>query len=947
MHTANRPISTPRRTGLGAKLAFCAAALAVVAAGALAPSSALAENPIKEFKAVPSTPSGGVETQAGGHPGLLFKVRFGSRLDQHEPCNCSDGKAIIGHLPTGFIGNPHAALTCTLAEFSSNECPVASQVGWVELLLVEELGLGGIPVYNLQPHPDEAGLLGFYIPLLEGAATISLSARTGSDYGLDSVATGFPHVLPASAVTLHLWGVPADPSHDNMRRSFHPDLQLCVIEPGEEEEPEEEIECGSGEKSDAPLVPFLENPTTCGVPLTARADVFSYDGGIDRAETSWPATTGCEQLVFNPSMTAQPTTKGADSASGLDVDLSVPQTQSATVPSPSELRANTLTLPEGFSINPNAADGKTSCSEAEASFGTEKAAQCPETSKVGTVEIDSSALPGPIPGGIYLGQPQPGNKYRLFLTGDGFGTHVKLAGSVHPNAQTGQLVVTFDEQPGQGEGAPIGLPQTPLQDFRLHFFGSERGLLATPAQCGSHPVNAEFVPWDSILQVQSSTSSFTIDSGPNGAPCPGSERPFNPSLVAGNSDSTAGSHSPFTLLLTRADGDQNLAALNVNTPPGFSATLKGIPYCPESALATLANPSYSGITEQVTPACPAASQIGTGAAQTGAGTHPLNSPGKVYLAGPFKGAPLSLEVVVPAVSGPYDLGNVVVRSAIFVNPATAKVSTVSDPITEILEGIPLRIRSILINLDRTNFTLNPTNCDPFAVTAQAFGNQGAIASLSAGYQVTNCADLGFAPKLSLKVSGSTKRRGHPALHAVLKTKPGEANSRRVVTTLPKSELLDNAHIGTVCTKVQFAAGTCPAGSLMGSATAFTPLLDQPLHGSVYLRSSSSKLPDLVADLHGQIDLEVIGRISSPKGSGLSVSFQSLPDAPVSKFVLDTLGGKKGLLINEEDLCKAPQKATVTMVGQNGAKTEGKRKLETACGSKASRHTRRNRTRAVR
>jgi hypothetical protein len=948
MHTATPTNTTPRRNGLRAKLALCAAGLAVVAASAFAASPALAGNPIKEFKAAPITVSGGLETQAGGHPNLLFKVRFGSRLDQHSPCNCSDGRAILGHLPTGFIGNPHAVPTCALAEFSKNECPIASQVGFVDLPLAELLNIGGIAVYNIEPHPGEAGLLGFYIPLLEGAAFISLSARTESDYGLDSFASGFPHVLPASGVGLHLWGVPADPSHDNLRRVFHPSLEsgaVCLVEGGEEL-PEEEVECGTGVHSDAPLSPFLENPTTCGVPLTASTEVFSYEGGTEFAETSWPATTGCQQLVFNPSLTAQPTTGGADSASGLDVDLSVPQTQSASVPSPSELRATTLTLPEGFSINPNAADGKTSCTETEASFGTKNAAHCPENSKVGTLEIDSSALPGPIPGAIYLGQPQPGNKYRLFLTADGFGTHVKLAGSVHPNAQTGQLVVTFKKQPGQETEAEEGLPQTPLQDFKFHFFGSERGLLATPTQCGSYPVKTEFEPWDTILQNQTSISSFTIDSGPNGAPCPGSPRPFNPGLVAGNGDNTAGAHTPFTLLLTRADGDQNLAALNVTTPPGFAATLKGIPYCPESALSTLANPSYSGVTEQLRPACPAASQIGTAGAQTGAGTHPLNSPGKVYLAGPYKGAPLSLEVVVPAVSGPYDLGNVVVRSAVFVNPATAQVSTVSDHITEVLDGIPLRIRSVLINLDRHDFTLNPTNCDPFAVDATVFGNEGGVANSSAGFQVANCANLGFAPKLKLQLSGSTKRRGHPAIHAVVTAKPGEANMKRVVTALPKGELVDNSHIGTVCTKPQFREGKCPAGSLMGSAMAVTPLLDKPLEGPVYLRSSNHKLPDLALDLHGQINLEVIGRIDSPKGSGLRASFESIPDAPVTKFVLNTLGGKRGLLVNSTSLCKTTQTAQVTMVGQNGAKTEGPKKLQTGCGSKA-RHKRHKRARKVR
>jgi hypothetical protein len=401
-------------------------------------------------------------------------------------------------------------------------------------------------------------------------------------------------------------------------------------------------------------------------------------------------------------------------------------------------------------------------------------------------------------------------------------------------------------------------------------------------------------------------------------------------------------HTPFTLQLSRADGDQNLTALNVTTPRGFLATLSGIPYCPESALATLAGSTYSGLAELGSPACPAASQIGTAVAGTGAGTRQLHSPGKVYLAGPYKGAPLSLEVVIPAVSGPYDLGNVVVRSAVFVDPATAQVSTVSDPITQILDGIPLRLRTVLINLDRKDFVLNPTNCSPFAVVAQAFGNQGGVAALSAPFQAANCASLPYGPKLSLKLSGGVKRRGHPAIRAILRANPGDANIRRVSVALPKGELLDNAHIGTICTKVQFASDSCPKASVYGSAEAFTPLLGAPLKGDVVLRSSSHELPDMVLDLRGQIDVEVAGRIDTVKGGSLRTTFENIPDAPITKAVVNLAGGAKGLLVNSQSLCGATKKATVKMSGQNNSQLEGKTKLQTSCGSRA-RHKRQKRT----
>ena len=687
----------------------------------------------------------------------------------------------------------------------------------------------------------------------------------------------------------------------------------------------------TGAQSSLPPIPYLENPTQCGVPLITSVDVQYYSGETVSADAPWPATTGCDQLAFNPSLTANPTTTQqpgqpngtiqADAASGLDVDLTVPQTQSPSTPAPSEIRGATVTLPEGFSINPNAADGKVTCSDQEGAFGTRAGATCPEHAKVGTVDLDSSALPQPISGAIYLGDPQPGNKYRIFLTADGFGTHVKIAGNVDPDPQTGRIEVSFTE-----------LPQAPFQEFDLHFFGSERGLLATPTQCGTYPVESEFVPWDENLTIRHSTSFFTVTSGPNGEPCPGAVRPFNPQVTAGSMNSTAGRYAPFVFAVSRRDGDQNLTAVNVSTPPGFLASLRGVSYCPESALATLGNPTYPGRNEQAAPACPASSQIGTASSTEGAGTHPLSTPGNVYLAGPYRGAQMSLVVVVPAVSGPYDLGNVIVRAAIYIDPATAKISTISDPIPTILEGILLRLRSIQINLNRPNFTLNPTNCDPFSVDTLVFGDQGGRSSASSHFQVSSCPDLGFAPHLGLKLTGSMKRRGHPALKTTVTAAPGEANIRRAVVTMPKTELLENAHIRTTCTQVQFNQDACPSSAVYGTATAVTPLLDNPLTGPVYLRASGNRLPDLVADLQGQIEIVLDGQIDTAKNGGLRARFNTVPDAPITSFVLALDGGKKGLLINSANLCEAQPKASVTLVGQNGVENSGPQRLQTGCGS---------------
>jgi hypothetical protein len=886
---------------VAAAVAFLACSMVALNAGSAAAFS------IHSFTVTPTT------TQAGGHPDVEIHFTNDISFDQETVSGSNDPRNIFVHLPTGFIGNPHATPICTPAEFSTDTCSPDSQIG---LAIPTACLFPGacltipVPLYNIAPQPGQAGLLGFKTILFDTPVYTVLSSRTGTDYGLDASVFEVEHVLPIPEFVQILWGVPADPIHNEHRYTKGGGLPI-----------------ETGAESNSPLTPFLQNPTTCGVTLTSSIDMINYADETDHVDSPYPSTTGCDQLSFNPSLAASPTTTQTDAPSGLEVDLKVPQFQSPTVPSPSEIKASTVNLPAGFSINPNAADGKTSCSDQAARFGTEEQAQCPDFAKVGTVSIDSSALPSALPGSIYLGEPQPGNRYRLILTADGFGVHVKLLGTVTPDPQTGQITVSFEN-----------LPQTPFSEFNLHFFGSERGLLATPTQCGTYAVNSTFTPWDSLLPDQGSTQFFTLDSGPNGAPCPGPARPFDPGLEAASSGNSAGAHAPFSLTLTRDDGDQFLSALNVSTPPGLSATIAGIPYCPDAAIAAAGAAGYPGLTEQATPSCPAASQIGTATTGAGAGTHPIYLPGRVYLAGPYKGAPLSLVVITPAVSGPYDLGDVVVRAALNIDPTTAQITAVSDPLPRILEGIPLRLRSIRINLDRPGFSLNPTNCEPMSVVATVFGDQAAQSVVGAHFQVANCDRLAYGPKLSLHLKGGVKRRGHPAVTAVFKTKPGEANSRRVSVALPEGELLDNAHIGNVCTRVQFNANACPAASILGTAEAITPLLEAPLRGNVYLRSSSHELPDLVADLRGQIDIQLVGTIDTVKGGALRTTFETVPDAPVSSFVLSLAGGAKGLLVNSQSLCGSPKSATVRMTGQNGAVVNTKSKLRAGCGS-AARHKR--------
>jgi hypothetical protein len=864
--------------------------------------------PVKSYSAGVST------AQAGAHPDLTVSFSLGNRAQPQIPCGCNQIKDVLVETPAGFVGNPHAVPECTAIEFAKDECAADSQVGMAEAFIV----LGGgccspttpQPIYNLVPQPGQAGLLGWKAPGFAFPIYEVIAARTENDYGLNTETKGISNFFGLAEYNQVLWGVPASPIHDASRYGKGGGVPLPPPQ-----------------RSNSPEKPFLSNPSSCIGPTTSNIVSRAYDHRVFEKTAPWPETTGCDRLNFSPSLAAKPTTEAADSPSGLDVTLNVPLNESPDTPSDSEIKGTTVTMPAGFAINSNAADGKTSCSDAEARFGTREEAQCPEYSKIGIFTVDATGLPKPISGGIYLGEPLPGDRYRTFLTADGYGTHLKLAGSNYPDPVTGQLRTRFEN-----------LPQQPYNGYTLHYFGSERGLLATPTQCGTYAVHSEFEPWSSALPNQTSTQFFSIDSGPNGQPCPGAKRPFSPEFRAYGGSNGAGAHSPLSVYITRQDGDQTLSTIGVHTPKGVTATLKGIPYCPDSVLDSIASSSYSGVSELNNSKCPAASQVGTSWAGAGAGSKPFSSPGKVYLTGPYKGAPLSFAVVTPAVSGPYDLGNVVNRVAVTVDPTTTEVTATSDPLPQIIEGIPLRLRSVLINLDRKDFTLNPTNCNPFKVTGILSGDQGAKAEPSSHFQVANCDTLGYEPKLVTKLTGGTKRGGHPALKATLTQDPsGEANTAKAVVALPHSEFLDNEHIKTICTRVQFAADNCPAGSIYGHARAITPLLDQPVEGPVYLRSSSNLLPDLVAALKGPasqpVEVNLVGKIDS-FNEGIRTSFESVPDTPVSKFILTMQGGKKGLLVNSTNICVGTHRVQAKLTGQNGASANQNPLLQAPCKKNA-------------
>lgn len=951
-----------------------AAMVAMLAIVMVIPAVAQASVPIVSFSAQPSSST----PQAGAHPDVSFTFEVSNRMHSApDPCNCHDTRNVVVHLPAGLIGNPSATPKCTIAQFTTSSCPPDSQLGVTE----DEFSLDptGITagfvaaVYNLDPPPGQAALLAFET-IIRTPVFLNVSARTDSDYGIDTTVSNIAHFFPLNYNQTVIWGVPAAPVHDNLRfglgekppligfqiqpffcskdqtpATTDPDTVYAFCASGVHGPGPEEYgffpsgskgaigECtdldgqcggpGHPVQSNSPEIPFFQNPTTCGESdLFTSLDVLSYDGGESHASASYPATTDCNQLSFNPSQAINPTTTAADSPSGAEFRLTVPQFESPAVPSPSELRAAVVTLAPGFSLAPNVTNGKETCSDIEARFGTTEEAECPENAKIGTLTVETPVLPGPLPGAVYLGESKPGNRFRLVLAFDGFGVHVKLPGTVIPDPTTGQIRVSFQD-----------LPQAPFADFNMHIFGSERGPLDTPTQCGRYEVKSEWTPWDAALSKQVSRQFFTVDQGPNGGPCPNGARPFDPAFQAASTSNAAAAHTSFSVNLTRKDGDQNLAALDVTTPPGFLATLRGLTYCPEASIAAAGLQSQTGLAEEVSPSCPGSSYVGEVHAGAGPGSHPLYVSGKAYLAGPYKGDPLSFVFITPAASGGYDLGNVVIRAALRVNSQTAQVTAVSDPLPQIFQGVPLRLRQLVIDLNRPGFALNPTNCEPLAVTSDVFGDENAHASLSQYFQVANCASLPFAPALALKATGGLRRRGHPALHAHLQAHDGEANIASVSVALPKGEILDNAHIQTPCTRVQLNARSCPPGSLLGHAVAETPLLAHPLEGSVYLTTGfGHKLPDLIADLRGQIDIQLDGKVDTVHGGSLRTTFQTVPDAPISSFTLDLLGGSKGLVQNTQTLCGTSRSALLRMGGQNNKRISRKIPLQARCSAKPSR-----------
>lgn len=922
------------------------------AAAEASATPALQEGPVDfGFLTTPIAPL----TEEGGAPSALAGSHpYQQTVSFELPTRDVAGRLIAaGHvrdievnLPAGLIADPSASpVLCTEAELEAFACPDASALGTLDVTVaIGFFGLSSTPLYNMVPPPGYPAELGSEIANEGLFLHLLPSVRSEGDYGI-SVRVPDIFALTAQPVfgsTSQIWGDPSSALHDH-------DRGTCNIGFGHS--------CPVERRSTA----FWTLPSHCtGTPLTTTvgADDWEEPGlfhtspyqSADLAGN--PISIGdCGSLEFGPTITASPTTNLADSSSGLDVDLHQPQQTGKERRSDPPLRDATVTLPEGMSVNPSQADGLDVCSEPQVGLLTGDAEpgihfdktpnSCPDASKLGTVEVTTPLLaerdaehrlqtdpatgqviPRPLHGGLYLAKPfaNPfGSLLALYLTVEDpeSGTVAKLAGEVRTDSQTGQLTTVFKEN-----------PQLPIEDIRLHLFGGARGSLITPLTCGAHTTTTDLRPWSAPETPDAApSSSFQTSVEPGGGNCPASEggAPNSPSFTAGTLSPQAGSYSPFVLKISREDGSQRLTGIDTTLAPGLIGKLAGISECSDAqiARAQARSGTEEGILERESPSCPASTRVGTVTVGAGAGPTPFYTQGNAYLAGPYKGAPVSLVAIVPAIAGPFDLGTVVTRVALDVDPVTAQIHAVSDPLPTILDGIPLDVRSVALKMDRPQFTLNPTSCDPLTITGRATSSLGQAAALTTPFQVGGCSALPFKPRLSLRLKGKVRRTGHPRLIATLKAKEGEANVAFAQVKLPPAAFIDQAHIKTVCTRVQWAADTCPAGSVYGAVEATTPLVSYPLTGSVYLRSSNHKLPDLVAKLKGPasqpIEIDLDGKTDSVKGA-LRNTFEAVPDAPVSTFRLELFGGKRGLVEMSGGFC-SDRHATVNLTGQNGKISE--------------------------
>jgi hypothetical protein len=850
-------------------------------------------------------------TQAAGHPEEgLTDFEFETESVLGLPLGLPKGavKNVRVDLPEGLNVDPQAVPQCPKETFEADpaQCEaMGSKVGISEVTAVSLLGLVPVgltgalspTVYNLVPEQGRPALFGFNVNLL-GVVNFDVylvaEVEWAGDYHEGFTISNIPNTVPL--------------------------IENRLVFNGK-----------AGQT-------FLTLGSQCNGPETTTLGVESYEGQqINGLKTTPPAPiAGCASVPFSPTVTASVNGAPADSPANVSASLNIPQKLQPI--NSSTVNKASVTLPRGVGLNPATAPGLEFCPDKSFPLKSKAAVSCPPKSQVGTVAIETPVLPaGSLKGPVYLATqksrvPTSGEEFRIFFdaVSERYGVQVRLEGKVAADPATGQLTATFE-----------GAPQVAFSSVTLNFSGTSAHPippLSSPPTCTSSAIS-QITPWSTLKPVATPATNLVVSSAPNNQPCAKTmaERPFKPTFSAQPGTSQVATYTPYQLQITRTDGQQEIKGLNLTLPPGATAKLAGVPYCPASNFNAAA--AKAGKEEEAKASCPSESKIGVATILAGTGATPLKIEGKAYLAGPYKGAPLSIVVITPAVAGPFDLGVVVVRAPLNLDPETAQIQP-SAEIPDVFGGTKLDIRSIFVNINRKEFTLNGTNCKKSAVTGSILGG-GADPTNPAAWSAVpvsefargvGCKGLKFKPQVHLRLFGATHRNQNPRLRAALVTKPGQANVARASVALPHAIFLDQASLASVCTRVQFAAEQCPKKSVYGHARAFSPLLDKPLEGPVYLRSSNNTLPDLVAHLQGQVTIDLDGRIDSYKG-GIRTTFGRIPDVPVSKFVLTLPGGKHGLLVASTNLCKAPVKGIIQLKGQNSRKANRHVTIQTPCSGK--------------
>ena len=860
-------------------------------------------------------------TQAGGHPDLTTTLAYNTVGKELLAGNPDESGAV---LPPGFAGDLADTPKCPIAEFSLIAegsdvplvCPLSTQVGTVTVTISAaevRRSSATVPVFNVTTNPGEISKLAFSVFDFGIQGTVSLDPGT---YG---VRTTFRHInniiYDVAGVSLSVWGVPADPSHDLMRG------RACNGPGGCEylNATEVNVNAPNGQPSTSLPIPYLTSPTDCtGEPLYATLEATSWQEPDHNVTAPAPVgpMTGCNLLEFAPSVTASPDTARADTPAGFTFGVRMGQEGlvNEAVNAESAVQNTTVTLPEGVVVNPGQANGLGACTIAQARVGEEGPPTCPSDSRVGEVAIETPILRNKLEGNVYVLQSNPPDLKLLVAPEDPHdGIYVKFVGDARLNETTGQITTTF-----------ANTPPLPFSDLKISFSGGAQAALATPLQCDAYTVNTDFVPWSAPAVAEAfPSSSFAVTEGPDGTPCPTTPAPFAPSLDAGATTDQAGGFTDFSLLLTRGDGQQRISTLQFKTPEGLLGMISKVPLCREL--------------EAAAGNCPAASQIGHTVVEAGPGPYPLvvpqpgQPPAPIYLTGGYRGAPYGLSIVVPLVVGPFNLGTIVTRARIEVDPHTSQLTVTTDPLPSIVKGVPSDLRTINAVIDRPGFMFNPTNCNPMSFSGTATSTEGASAPISSHFQVGSCQSLKFKPDLKVSTSGKTSRANGASLDAKLiyPTAPlgdnqasSQSNIAKVKVELPKQLPSRLKTLQKACTAATFEANpaNCPAASVVGHAKAVTPVLPVPLTGPAYFVSHGGEaFPSLVVVLQGYgVTVDLVGSTFISKHGITSSTFKTVPDVPVDSFELALPEGPDSALAAPHDLCKSKLAMPTEFVAQDGA-----------------------------